>query len=249
MKYDVSWHEFHGLKTSSSAEVCLEQMQKLAEMRSVLDVGCGDGRWLQKARELGAASVSGVDGPWTDLDALMVGRDDFEVHDLSKPIDLDRRFDLVISLEVAEHLLPESSGTFIDTLTRHGDLIVFSAAIPYQGGYRHINERWQSAWTEMFDRRGYAVFDLLRHKLWDRQDVHYWYKQNILVYARRERADLIRSIEAFIESEKISQLPLDIVTPERFVNAAAYTQIAFRPLLRELPRQTIRKVRSVLGAG
>ena len=82
--------------------------------------------------------------------------------DLTHPLQLDRQFDLVLSLEVAEHIPAGRAATFIDSLVRHGDAILFSAAIPRQGGEQHINCQWPSWWAELFTQRGYQTFDLVR---------------------------------------------------------------------------------------
>jgi cyclopropane fatty-acyl-phospholipid synthase-like methyltransferase len=111
---------------------------------SLLDVGCGDGRWLATAKELGAEVIKGVDGPWTDRSRLLIPREDFEVRDLSDEFDLHQKFDLAMSLEAAEHVAAQHARSFVDNLIRHSDVVLFGAAIPYQGGFRHINERWQS---------------------------------------------------------------------------------------------------------
>ena len=64
--------------------------------------------------------------------------------DLAQPLQIDRRFDLALSLEVAEHLPPECGSEFVQTLTDLSSVILFSAAIPFQGGTDHLNEQWPS---------------------------------------------------------------------------------------------------------
>ena len=166
---------------------------------------------------------------------------------LSDVIDLERRFDLVISLEAAEHVDAKFERQFVENLTRAGDTVLFAAAIPFQGGYRHVNERWPSHWQAIFDDFGFQAFDPLRSLLWDDPDVHFWYKQNMLLYVRRERGDLLDAVENFMARQTISPMPIDVVQPELFEAIASYSQIAFRPLLRELPRRALQKVAAILN--
>jgi hypothetical protein len=96
----------------------------------------------------------------------------------------------VISLEVAEHLPESSAAGFIHSLTQHGDIIVFSAALPGQGGQNHINEQWKDYWISYFNAEGYKVFDLIRPLIWNNLLVDWWYKQNIMVFAKSDLSHL-----------------------------------------------------------
>lgn len=212
----------------------------------MLDVGCGDGLWLAAGAKLGCADTFGVDGPWTDVANLKIPPSRFVVQDLEKPFDLGRRFDLAISLEVAEHLRPDSSETIVDTATRHADLVLFGAAIPYQGGFRHINEQWPSAWAGRFAERGFGCFDVVRPAVWQHDDVWWWYKQNALLYIRTERADLVAAARRHLDRGGAGGYPLDLVHPEKYLAAASYDQIAFKPLLRRLPGRVLAKSRSMV---
>src|SRR5271165_1063667 len=80
--------------------------------KSVVDVGCGIGTWLKVWSELGAEDILGVDGDYVRQDQLLIPPDRFKAMDLSNPLALKRKFDLVQSLEVAEHLPPAAAGPF-----------------------------------------------------------------------------------------------------------------------------------------
>jgi len=245
--YDFDWHKSHGDKTSSSAAAVVGILSKSFQIGSVLDIGCGDGRWLSAFKENGARVTRGVDGPWTDQSRLLIDQSDFTVHNLEKPLSMDCHFDLAMSLEVAEHVAEEFSDQFVKNITAHADLVLFGAAIPYQGGFRHVNEQWPSYWAEKFARHGFRCFDLVRPLIWTRDDVFFWYKQNCLVYIREGREDLIGKAEANIIEHGTAQLPMDIAHPELYSNLASYRQIAFQPLLWQLPKQVAQKARAVIS--
>lgn len=246
MSYDSKWHQMHGDMTSASARTVLSALHEALPLDTALDVGCGDGRWLEAWCGLGASAVVGVDGPWNDTSVLRFAQTDFIVQDLSTPFDLGRRFDLAISLEVAEHVPPASSQGFVETLTRHADCVLFGAAIPFQGGYRHINERWQSWWVALFAEKNYDVFDPFRQMIWDDPGVHYWYKQNMLLYIQSGREDLKESVIRWMAQRSLSGLPVDIVHPKKYEAIASYDQIAFKPLLRRLPSRVWGKAGQVI---
>jgi SAM-dependent methyltransferase len=168
--------------SASSAAVVVPYLAKLLKPSSVLDVGCGTGLWLAEWERTGA-EVAGVDGPWVQRDRLKIPRETFTAHDLSEPLNLQRRFEVVTCLEVAEHLTVKAGHRLIDGLCRHGDVIVFSAAVPGQGGTNHINLHWPSYWAKLFAKHGYKPYDVLRDHFWWDQRVEWWYRQNLLIFA------------------------------------------------------------------
>ena len=99
---------------------------------------------------------------------------------------MDREFDLVPSLEVAEHLPKPCAEEFVDSLTRLGSSILFSAAIPLQGGKHHLNEQWPAYWARYFQERGYVAIDCIRDKIWQDDNVEFWYARNILIFVRKK---------------------------------------------------------------
>jgi SAM-dependent methyltransferase len=244
--YDFSWHQSHGDLTLSSARFVASVLHSLFGLESVLDVGCGDGRWLASFRECGVASIAGIDGPWTDAAKLQIEPSNFSVRDLSQPFDLQHKFSLAVSLEVAEHVEPQFSKVFVQNMIRHSDVVLFGAAIPFQGGFRHVNERWQSYWADLFAGEGFDLFDIFRSQLWNRTDVAVWYKQNMLLYVNHDRHDLVARVGDYIDVNSIAQLPCNIVHPDRYEPIASYSQIAFKPLLHKLPRATAQKFADVI---
>ena len=150
--------------------------------QSVVDVGCGHGTWLAVFVELGILEYCGIYGDYIDPSALDIPADRFIAADSAQPLRLDRRFDLVVTLEVAEHLPKTDASTFVQSLTELGPVVLFSAAIPFQGGENHLNEQWPDYWAHLFHNRGYRAVDCLRKKTWHNDKVEPWYAQNILLF-------------------------------------------------------------------
>lgn len=171
---------------SRSASKILNFLFEMLQPESVLDVGCGLGIWLSVARSLGVDHIQGIEGPWLDSENLYIEPDYVLIGDLEKPFDLSRRFDLVISLEVAEHLSPDRAEGFIDNLVHHGDVILFSAAIPFQGGHNHLNEAWPVYWADIFKTQGYQCLDVIRPRIWEDKEIFWHLRQNILLFVQEE---------------------------------------------------------------
>lgn len=176
---------FDYIETGSvrSAEIVVPAVRTLLAVGSVLDVGCGRGAWLSEWCRQGVADVAGVDGAYVARERLLIPTDRFRAHDLAQPIDLGRRFDLVQSLEVAEHLAEGAANVFVDNLVRHGSVILFSAAVPGQGGEHHVNEQPYRYWRDKFLARGYVLFDAVRPLLAGDRRIEPWYRYNLLLFA------------------------------------------------------------------
>lgn len=177
---------FSDITTTStrSANRSVELLKNILRPNSLVDVGCGVGSWGAAFSRAGVREVVGIDGAWVPLDALQIPRESFHRIDLLDPKQLDRRFDVAICLEVAEHL-PESAGEkLLELLTAASDAILFSAAIPGQGGTGHVNEQWPQYWTKRFNAHGYQLYDVVRPILFEDPVVAFWYAQNTMIFAR-----------------------------------------------------------------
>lgn len=120
---------------------------------SYLDVGSGDGAMVNTALKLGIPSI-GLDQLPRPAHAELLQVD------LRQPQFLGRTFQLVTSIETAEHIEPEYADIFIDTITRHANrMIVFTAAMPGQQGHGHVNCQPAYYWREKFFQRGWNYSD------------------------------------------------------------------------------------------
>lgn len=169
-----------------AAEGIVPTLSDLVQTRSLPDGGCGISTFLAVFKRLGVKEVLGIDGPWVrrELLAKYPVPHEFMERDLTAPFGLPRNFDLIVSLEVAEHLPEEAAERFGDSLTASGDTIAFSAAIPGQGRQNHLNEQPLSHWIDKFQARGFQFCDCLRPLFWTDQDIYWWYRQNMVLFIR-----------------------------------------------------------------
>ncbi|GIV38767.1 MAG: hypothetical protein KatS3mg033_0567 [Thermonema sp.] len=205
---------------TQSAEVILPIVFQEIKPKSVLDVGCGNGSWLKVCEKLGVENYLGLDGEHLSPNDLLIPYEKFKEQDLRQPFDLQNKYDLVLCLEVAEHLPEQAADGLVQSLTTHGDIILFSAAIPYQGGFMHINEQYPSYWQKKFESYGFYFYDLVRPQIWTNPKVQLWYRQNIFVVAHKDSfiAKKYRASSDFID----------------FVHPELYEKKAYQALRAEL---------------
>lgn len=208
--YDNAFYDSQGAGSRRSAEVVLGLLFEWINPKSVVDVGCGEGHWLAVAMQMGASYGLGLDGEYVDRSRLVVPHHNFRAIDLSRTFRLERSFDLAISLEVAEHLDPGSENEFVASIIALAPIVLFSAAIPGQGGTDHRNEQWPSHWAGLFARHGFVCVDLVRPRLWHDQRVEFWYRQNTLLYLHQSHPLLTHPL---IERSRVER-PLDAGHPE-----------------------------------
>lgn len=180
--HDANQHSLEGARTALPLALCGTTPS------SLLDVGCGRGTWLRSAIDLGITDVLGLDGADIPNDQLLFPPNLFRRQDLTAPWSLGRKFDVVLCLEVAEHIPESFSKTFVNNLTEHGDTVMFSAACPGQAGQHHVNLQWPAYWQRLFNNCGFVCDDRVRWEMWDVKTIEPWYRQNMFV-ARRSAAD------------------------------------------------------------
>jgi SAM-dependent methyltransferase len=247
LTYDRAFYEGLDTEVATAAATVAPIVIDLLHPASVLDIGCGRGTWLAAFARLGVSDLLGVDGSHIAPNDLEIPAASFLARDLTRPLRLGRRFDLVMSLEVAEHLDEAFAAEFVASLVAHGPAVLFSAAIPRQGGAGHVNEQWPSYWAARFAEHGYAPVDAVRPTMWTDPRVAYWYAQNTLLYLdTRDRAtSALRA--AFPSTPAL----LDVVHPGLLAQVATPVRRAeppsLRRVLRDLPAAAQRAVRHRVG--
>ena len=236
-EYGTDFYRFLASFAVQSAQRIVPKLTAAVPVRSVVDFGCGHGAWLSVWAAAGA-SVIGVDGHHIDKRHLLIDPGDFHSADLTSPIDLGRQFDMVQSLEVAEHLPAAKAEQFVDTLTGHGRSVLFSAAVPGQGGENHLNEQPLGYWRAIFRGRGYVAVDFLRPLIHDDPIIPRWYQCNMILYVQN---DAIASLPDAIRSCRVPDAkPLEDYWPLSYRLRHAF--------VRRLPRVVVDRISRSKGA-
>ncbi len=212
--YTSTFFHDHRAGALRSAHQIVPLIKNLMRVESVVDLGCGIGAWLAAFREHDVEDILGVDGDYVERDKLEIPAECFLSHDLRQPLNLRRRFDLAVSLEVAEHLPGESAPVLVQSLVDLAPVVLFSAAAPHQSGKNHVNEQWPAYWAEHFAAHDYLPIDCLRRKLWDRDDVEWWYSQNAFLYAEKSH---LRANERLLREHEACPKALALVHPRRYL--------------------------------
>lgn len=213
-QYNSQFYKDQKSGSVSSAEAIVPFIIKLINPKSVVDVGCGIGTWLSVFKKNGVSEIVGLDGSWVNKGSLMIDEKRFIQADLKEPILLNKKFDLGVSLEVAEHLPKDCASQFVRSLVSLSNMVLFSAAIPFQGGTNHINEQWQEYWVKLFEAEGFTVIDCIRRRFWKDERVAFFYAQNMLLFVKKSLVskDLVLKKEYALTNRS----QLSIVHPQRY---------------------------------
>lgn len=126
-------------------------LKEKLDVKSVIDVGCGDGVAIDFFASLGC-DVQGVDGVFTQHSAVTIW-------DYTKgPLTTDRQFDLCWSCEFVEHVEERYVGNFLKTFGC-ADIVAMTHAVPGQAGHHHVNCRDADYWKRQLASVGFS-FDL-----------------------------------------------------------------------------------------
>lgn len=210
--------EFYNLLQNGSyisAKKVLPVVQNLFHPSSVLDLGCGVGYWIKVWKdELNVEDVLGIEGSYVTEDMFFLKKKYLQNEDLKLPLQLNRKYDLVMSLEVAEHIEEKHADTFIQNLVNAGDIILFSAAIIGQIGTYHVNEQMPEYWAKKFAKHDFVVVDFIRPLIWNDNEIDYWYRQNILLFIKNDKLKEYPQLKFAAEATKPDYLTR--IHPEKY---------------------------------
>ena len=187
-KYDQNFSKYTTRQNCLSAQIVIDELLiALGEVKSVIDIGCGEGVWLSTWKKKGVVDVTGIDQfQWAEIESLIEESEykcvDFESSLRHLTETKKYNYDICQCLEVAEHLTPEISESLVSFLTSLSDVIIFSSAPPGQGGEHHINEQPYWWWKQLFEKHGYELYDSVRPRLLKHHSVNSWYKYNTFIY-------------------------------------------------------------------
>jgi glycosyltransferase involved in cell wall biosynthesis len=144
--YEVDRINFYQIEAEEGpfAKRLAEWIDSMYEPMEVLDVGCGPGIYVDALVEQGIAAVG------IDIDPRIKNKDYIVQESL---FDTKRSSELVLCLEVAEHIDPKLSDDIVSSIVgtiRPGGTLIWSAAHPGQGGIGHINCQPKEYWEDLF---------------------------------------------------------------------------------------------------
>jgi hypothetical protein len=219
----------------AAAKVAPLVLQITGPLQSVVDVGGGSGGWLREFSRAGVERVALIDAAVVEPH-LLIPRECFHPADLEKQLPELGRFDMACSLECAEHLSESRAEPLVEWLTSAADVVLFSAAIPGQGGHKHINEQFPVYWSDLFGKFNFVRRDVVRQHLLGDASIPWWYRQNLLLYVKEGR-QLPNSPPDF--------LPEEFGLMHREVENN-YSRPRLRELMHDLPSAMLNSVRSRL---
>ena len=227
--YDESFFEEMNDDVLRSAKTVVPAVLKMVQPKSIIDVGCGLGTWLSVFHAHGVDTILGIDGDYINRAKLLIPSTCFTPIDLTKPFAIQQRFDLAVSLEVAEHLPVACASQFVESLCRVAPAILFSAAVPGQGGTHHVNEQWPEYWRQLFASQGFRMLDPFRPSLWYDHTVALCYRQNLFLFVRE---DLLKANPVLLQLPEVKdENGLMLLAPY-----IAFGNVGLRATVKRLPR-------------
>lgn len=179
--YDADFYESHTKYYEKGIPNFVSFLNENVEFESFADLGCGSGAFCAPFQA--TKDVLGVD--------FSVGAEKFNYldpknylsADLSKPLNLNRTYDLVMSLEVWEHLLPECEQGYLDNIfALKPKTLIISCAPPGQWGRHHYTPRTGEEVVKIVSSRGYSLNQGLTEKFRTIKKLAGFYKKNTHVF-------------------------------------------------------------------
>jgi len=181
--YDQDFYAEMAPAKAASARAFAQVVAANMSFQSLFDIGCGSGVFLAEFHRLGK-DVAGCEA---SRDAVTLASKDFPVFvaDATRPIPIDRRHDLVLCIEVAEHIGHRHSRQLVENCAHLGAQVLFTAAPPGQKGIGHINLHAREFWQELFRREGFVLdapgTERIREQL-RQQQVLAWLYNNLMIF-------------------------------------------------------------------
>jgi SAM-dependent methyltransferase len=158
------------------------------QAQSAVDYGCGAGWILRWLNHYGVTDLIGIEPNRAAASVMNPATKTWvEFRSLRRRINLDRKFDLAVCLEVGEHLEERYADLLVENITKSTDLLIFSAATPGQGGWGHVNEQPLEYWKEKLRLVGFLNLQSMTAKFrvyLENKGAKKWYCNNIAVFER-----------------------------------------------------------------
>ena len=170
----------------TSAEIMMNSLVRDLKPTSLIDIGCGPGHFANEVKRLDETiDVSAVDIEESAKDFINPNVN-FNITDLSVPMLVEKKSDVVICLEVVEHIDEKHEYILCENIVKHvGKYLVVTIAQPHQKDPGHINLKEPIYWINKFEKLGLTV-NIEMTKKWINEwlntgKVERYFVQNLLV--------------------------------------------------------------------
>lgn len=225
-KYNHAFYVNRHKITKYAANKVLDILSEYITISSMADVGGGVGTWLKMAQEkfgVESENLLLIEGDYVEEGLLQISPKQWIPWNLENRFHVEGRFDMVVSLEVAEHLSSGRAKTFCEDLTALSDVVLFSAATPFQGGTGHINEQPLSYWVRLFKKFQYEAFDIIRPIIQKDGKIASFYRQNIVVFVKIDTPSYNQFVTKIRNLPPLDAICYDIyLEPERELHLLSF---------------------------
>jgi hypothetical protein len=150
-------------------------------IKTLVDFGCGMADYVKAINKTNIICEAYDGNPNTEKLTNGIGK----VLDLSKPFDLNKKFDCVLSFEVGEHIPKQYEQFFLDNICKHTDkLIILSWAVIGQGGDGHVNCQNNDYIISQLEKRNFIYNENASIELRNSVSNAKWFKNTIMVFSK-----------------------------------------------------------------
>jgi len=186
--YDNKYYKKKYIKYRSWEKDIGRNIVSMFQPKSILDLGCGIGSYLEGALEGGCKDLYGIELNYDKAKKYITKNISFYIKsgDITKELNLKKKFDCVLSIEVAEHVEMSQVSFFINNIIRYAEkYILFTAAPPGQPGRGHINLKKKNFWIKYIEDKGVTYKDEIVQqcvKAWSDFNTPLYILQNLMVF-------------------------------------------------------------------
>lgn len=187
--YDDKFFRENVKISGDNSKECVDVILEFFKPNSVVDFGCGPGVYLKEFEKKGI-KILGIDGSIYAKNNSVINKEKIIIKDFRKEINLNKKFDMAICFEVAEHMEKKFSNMLVKNITKCMDIIIFTAAKIGQGGMDHINEQTPEFWMNIFNKNGFRFEKKISEEMKKRmkeKNVVWWIPENLMVFKRINR--------------------------------------------------------------
>jgi len=175
---------------AESASDFVDIILKYYSPKSVVDIGCGAGIYLNEFNKKGIKNLLGIDGAPSAREEFLLDKDKIIIFDLAQKYNFKEKYDLGLCLEVAEHLEEKDADNLVETISSASDDIIFTAAVPGQGprSIGHINEQPHGYWIKKFENAGFNYLEEKTKKIreeMEKKKVVWWIVKNLMIFNKK----------------------------------------------------------------